>query len=310
MFDWAFDARIRMAAFEWLGNQTSRHGDVLPRTLLAEGFRIDGVRVPLLGPQGIFKPQVMSEVPLSITTAPLGPYDDSFGADGLLRYRYRGADINHADNRGLRSTMERRLPLVYIHGILPGKYLVTWPVYVVGDDPRNLVFSIAFDDAQHLGLPSENPQHIVNEEVDFARRAYITTAVRVRLHQRAFRERVLAAYQVQCAFCRLRHQELLDAAHIIPDVEPAGEPLIRNGLSLCTLHHAAFDRYFIGIRPDFTLEVREDLRHEKDGPTLVHAIQGLHDSRIILPRRVDYRPGVELLEQRYERFRQAQSRMD
>ena len=190
-----------MAAFECPGEQTSRHGDVLPRTILAEGFRIDGV------------------------------YDDSFGADGLLlRYRYRGTDINHADNRGLRSAMERRLPLVYIHGLLPGKYLVTWPVYVVGDDPRNLVFSIAFDDAQHLGLPSENPQPMVNEEVDFARRAYITTAVRVRLHQRAFRERVLAAYEVQCAFCRLRHQELLDAAHIIPDVEPAGEPLVRNGL--------------------------------------------------------------------------------
>jgi putative restriction endonuclease len=82
---------------------------------------------------------------------------------------------------------------------------------------------------------------------------------------------------VQCAFCRLRHEELLDAAHIIPDVEPAGEPLIRNGLSLCILHHAAYDRYFIGIRPDFTLEVREDIRHEEDGPTLLHAIQGLHD---------------------------------
>ena len=155
------------------------------------------------------------------------------------------------------------------------------------------------DDSQHLGSLIENTQQLVGEEADSARRAYITAAVRVRLHQRSFRERVLAAYQVQCAFCRLRHEELLDAAHIIPDVEPAGEPLVRNGLSLCTLHHAAFDRYFIGIRPDFTLEVREDLRREKDGPTLVHAIQALHGSRIILPRRVDYRPVVELLEQRY-----------
>jgi putative restriction endonuclease len=309
VFDSALDTRIRMAAFAWLAEQTSRYGDVLPRTVLAEGFRIDGVRVPLLGPQGIFKPQVLSQVPLSITTAPLGPYDDSFGSDGLLRYRYRGTDINHADNRGLRSAMESRLPLVYIHGILPGKYLVTWPVYVVGDEPQNLVFKIAVDDAQHLGLPTEGAQQMLNEEADVARRAYITTAVRVRLHQRAFRERVLAAYQVQCAFCRLRHEELLDAAHIIPDVEPTGEPLIRNGLSLCTLHHAAFDRYFIGIRPDFTLEVREDLRHEQDGPTLLHAIQGLHDSRIVLPRRVDHRPAVELLEQRYERFREAQSRV-
>ena len=42
------------------------HGEVLPRTLLAEGFVVDGVRVPLLGPQGIFKPRIMTEAPLSV----------------------------------------------------------------------------------------------------------------------------------------------------------------------------------------------------------------------------------------------------
>jgi len=306
MFDSALDARIRAAAFAWLGEQISLHGDVLPRTLLAEGFRFDGVRVPLVGPQGIFKPQVMSEVPLSITTAPHGPYDDSFGTDGLLRYRYRGTDPNHTDNRGLRTAMECRLPLVYIHGVVPGKYLVTWPVFIVGDDPANLVFTVAVDDAEHLGLPTATgAQAVLGEDMDVARRSYVTAAVKVRLHQRAFRERVLEAYQRQCAFCRLRYEELLDAAHIIPDAEPGGEPLIRNGLSLCTLHHAAFDRYFIGLRPDYTIEIREDLRREPDGPTLVHAIQALHGSRIVLPRRVDHRPSAELLKLRYERFRQA-----
>src|SRR5215468_331134 len=138
MFDSALDARIRAAAFAWLGEQISLHGDVLPRTLLAEGFRFDGVRVPLVGPQGIFKPQIMSEVPLSITTAPHGPYDDSFRPDGLLRYGYRGTDPDHVDNRGLRFAMERRLPLPYIHGVVPGKYLVTWPVFVVEDNPEGL----------------------------------------------------------------------------------------------------------------------------------------------------------------------------
>jgi putative restriction endonuclease len=202
--------------------------------------------------------------------------------------------------------MERRLPLVYIHGVVPGKYLVTWPVFVVEDDPENLTFSVAVDDARHLGL-SDNPalQMGVREDADTARRTYITAAVRVRLHQRAFRERVLEAYRRQCAFCRLRHEELLDAAHIIPDSEPGGEPVVHNGLSLCTLHHAAFDRYFIGLRPDFTLEVREDLRRERDGPTLLHAIQGLHDRRIELPRRAEYRPARDLLEIRYQRFREA-----
>ena len=71
---------------------------------------------------------------------------------------------------------------------------------------------------------------------------YITTLVQRRLHQQAFRERVLLAYREACSICRLRHRELLDAAHILPDRHPLGEPLVSNGLALCTLHHAAFDR--------------------------------------------------------------------
>jgi putative restriction endonuclease len=301
VFDPRRDSGVRAAAFAWLADQVARHGDVLSRALLAEGFLVDGIRVPLVGPQGIFKPRVM-EVPLSITTAPHGPYHDSFGPNGLLRYRYRGSDPDHTDNRGLRFAMERRLPLVYLHGVVPGKYLVTWPGFVVEDDPGNLTFSVAVDDTEHLGLAIETD---TGEDTGAARRAYVTAAVRVRLHQRAFRERVLEAYHRQCAFCRLRHEKLLDAAHIVPDPDPGGEPVVPNGLALCTLHHAAFDRYFIGLRPDFIIEVREDLLREHDGPTLVHAIQALHLSRIFLPRRMEYRPARELLQERYERFRQA-----
>lgn len=306
MFDAAWDAQVRAAAFEWLTDQVARYGDVLPRAGLAEGFLLDGERVPLVGPQGIFKPRILRGAPLSITTAPAGPYDDSFGPDGLLRYRYRGTDPQHPDNRGLRLAMERQLPLVYFHGIVPGKYVAAWPVFVVGDDPAGLAFTVAVDDAAYIG------RHVAidreaNEDTVAARRAYIAAAVRVRLHQRSFRERVLAAYQRQCAFCRLRHEELLDAAHIVPDREPAGEPLVRNGLALCTLHHAAFDRSFLGLRPDYVLEVRADILRERDGPTLVHALQGLHGARIIIPRPPDLRPSPELVEIRYRRFREGRS---
>lgn len=95
------------------------------------------------------------------------------------------------------------------------------------------------------------------------------------------------------------------SAHIVPDAEPQGEPRVRNGLSLCRLHHAAFDRHFLGVRPDYVIEVREDILEEHDGPTLVHAIQALHGSRIILPERAGLRPAVDLLELRYDRFRHA-----
>jgi putative restriction endonuclease len=305
MFDRTQDARVRGAAFEWLSGQVAIHGDVLQRSILAQGFILDGNRIPLVGPQGIFKPRVLSEAPLSITTAPEGPYDDAFGTDGLLRYRYRGTNRDHPDNRGLRFAMERRLPLIYFHGIVPGKYVATWPVFVVKDNPADLFFSVAVDDATHVGLSADQDQSngLVSED-SMARRVYITAAVRQRLHQRAFRERVLDAYRHQCSFCRLRHEELLDAAHIIGDTEPKGEPLVRNGLSLCKLHHAAFDRHFLGLRPDYVLEVRPDILRERDGPTLVHAIQALHGASITLPRKSVQQPSRELLEIRYERFRQ------
>jgi len=145
----------------------------------------------------------------------------------------------------------------------------------------------------------------VSEDPDSVRRSYVTGVVRVRLHQRVFRERVLEAYQRQCAFCRLRHEELLDAAHIVPDSEPGGEPVVRNGLALCTLHHSAFDRQFLGLRPDYVLEVRPDILREHAGPTLVHAIQALHGQQILLPRAEALRPDRELLAMRYEKFREA-----
>src|SRR5437667_7053053 len=48
----------------------------------------------------------------------------------------------------------------------------------------------------------------------------------------AFRERALMAYRQSCAICRLRHKELLDSAHILPDLHPLSEPVVSNGLSL------------------------------------------------------------------------------
>ena len=298
-FDRTYDARIRAAAFEWLSRRVSMHGEVLSRDMLAAGFELDERRIRLVGPQGIFKPAVL-EVPLSITTAPNGPYDDAFGYDNLLRYRYRGTEPQHRDNVGLRFAMQQNLPLAYFHGLVPGKYLAMWPVYVVGDQPEYLAFSIAVDDADQVDVFSEARQ--TTGAIADIRREYVTTTAMRRLHQSAFRERVLRAYRHQCAFCRLRHGELLDAAHIIPDKEPEGQPIVSNGLSLCRLHHATFDRFFVGVRPDGIIEVRSDILEEFDGPTLRHAIQGLHDQPIAVPRKPAERPSVDLLAKRYERF--------
>ena len=301
-FDHRQDAVLRAAAFDWLGRVVSLHGEVLPYTLLKQGFEFQGDRIKVVGPQGIFQPARWG-APLSVTTSPNGPYDDAFDPSGRLRYRFRGNDPTHRDNQSLVFAKDNRLPLVYFHGILTGRYLPIWPVYVVQDLPEALTFLIEVDDAANLSVLANPP----DDQVAEGRRQYVTTLARRRVHQTAFRERVLRAYRHQCAVCRLRHHELLEAAHIIPDPEPDGEPLVNNGLSLCRLHHAAFDRFFLGVRPDHVIEVRPDVLEESDGPTLRHAIQGLHGKRIALPRRRDERPTVHRLEERYGRFLAAAS---
>lgn len=274
------DLRIRMAAFQWLAEQTRIHGeDVLPRTLLQQGFTYDGERVPLLGPQGIFKPRIM-ELPLSITTTADSPYTDAFDQGEILHYRYRGEDPQHRDNVGLRRAMQEHRPLVYFFGLVKSQYLAVWPVYVIGDHPAALTFQVVAEEMNRVVLQPEQFVHTVRED---ARRQYLTAEVRVRLHQRSFRERVLEAYHSQCALCRLRHRELLDAAHIIPDVHPEGMPMVRNGLALCKLHHAAFDSYLLTITPEYVVHIREDILQEEDGPVLQHALKGLENTRILLP---------------------------
>lgn len=291
---------VRRAAFDWLSEQVELHGDVLPRDALAQGFTFDGHRVPLVGPQGIFKPRIMA-LPLSITTVANGPYADSFGPNGLLSYKYRGTDPSHRDNVGLRESMAQRVPLVYLHGLVPGKYLAFWPVFVVGDDVSTLTFNVAVDDELSLSRSAQVGVASSDTETEI-RRGYVTTVARRRIHQRAFRERVIDAYRRQCALCRLRHQELLDAAHIVADSDPEGEPVVTNGIALCKLHHAAFDAYFISVRPDYLIEVRRDVLLEEDGPMLRHGLQGMHEQRIQLPGRVNRRPNQEFLERRHKRF--------
>jgi putative restriction endonuclease len=293
------DIDIRRAAFAWLAEQIELHGQVLSRELLSAGFLHNEERIPLVSPQGIFKPRQMT-LPLSITTVAEGPYKDAFGPS-FLRYQYRGADPNHRDNAGLRELIRRREPLIYFHALSKGKYLAVWPVFVVGDDPTSLTFSVAVDVAW---APKANVDrsHLAEDAIAEIRRGYITAVVKRRIHQAAFRERVIDAYREQCALCCLKHDELLDAAHILPDADPDGEPVVPNGIALCKLHHAAFDRFFLSVRPDYTIEVRRDVLGETDGPMLRHGLQGMHGQRIQLPISMALRPSHELLKQRHQRF--------
>ncbi len=296
------DLQIRLAAFRWLTDQTEILGDVLPRAMLQQGFEFQGKRVPLVSPQGIFKPRIMN-LPLTISTTPRGPYADDYAEGRYLSYKYRGTDPNHPDNVGLRELWRMGWPLIYFYGIVPGRYLVIFPVYIVGDDPSSLSFQVAVDDLGALKLDASDALQV--SEVDDGRRQYVTATIKARLHQRSFREKVLDAYRSQCSFCRLRHRELLDAAHIIPDAAEEGKPVVTNGMALCKLHHSAFDSFMLGVTPDYIIQVRQDILREDDGPILKHGLQRLEGLKIQLPSDSKQWPSKDALAWKFEKFLQA-----
>jgi putative restriction endonuclease len=298
--------QIRIAAFQWLKEQTNIYGEVLPRVLLEKGFDYCGQRVTLVGPSGIWKPRMFERIPLSLTTTYDGPYEDSFTKDGFLNYRYRGSDPLQRDNVGLREAMKKQIPLIYFHSIVKGKYLAVWPVYIIQDNPKSLLFTVAADELSSVeNFLHKSPNDVMADDGEYAKRNYITATVKTRLHQKSFRERVLQAYKEQCTFCKLKHTQLLDAAHIISDGEMFGDPIVVNGLSLCKIHHAAFDANIIGVTPDYLIKVREDILLESDGPMLKHGIQELQNQKLILPNHKNLWPDRDRLSIRYDKFRQA-----
>ena len=70
-----------------------------------------------------------------------GPAPRQFRRSGTA-----GTDPNHADNVGVWQCWMRNIPLFYFYGLMPGKYLTTWPGFIRGDDPRGLQFSVAVDE--------------------------------------------------------------------------------------------------------------------------------------------------------------------
>jgi putative restriction endonuclease len=222
------------------------------------------------------------------------PYADAEGSDGLQRYKYRGEDPMHPENRALRRAYQDGLPLIWFVGVAEGIYQPIYPVWIVADELEKLQFVLALDEGQRLVAPGA----ALSEEM----KRYVERINRVRLHQPMFRARVLAAYQSRCTVCQLRHSELLDAAHIIPDSKPHGAPVVPNGLAMCKIHHAAFDNDIMGVRPDLTVHIRQDVLEEIDGPMLRHGLQGMHNASLSAPRARDAKPRTEWLEERYAEF--------
>lgn len=296
------DTRLRETAMDWLKIRTNDGLESISSTDLLD-FRFDGEPFRLMDPQrGIRKPKELAAA-LSIRTVyrPDGakrPYEDEMGDDGLLRYKWRGEDLDHPENRALRSAMELGLPLIWFFGVGVAMYQPIFPVYLLAEEPERHQFVIipgAIRGLVDVTSPAESQL-----------RRYVMAESKRRLHQPVFRATVMRAYETRCAVCSLAHGQLLDAAHIVPDSDEAGIPTVRNGLAMCKIHHAAYDAHIMGVSPDYVVKIRADLLDEIDGPMLQYGLKERHDQKLmVLPSVRAQRPDRDLLSISYERFRSA-----
>ena len=299
------DRAIRQAAFAHCAKLSRAHGGAVPWRAIEAGFDFEGKQVYLAGKaRGIHRPRQMQRGVLSIkTTQPrkgrVARYDDSISDDGYFSYAFQGEDPDNRDNTALRETFEDRSPLIYFYALAPGLYQILYPCYLVAWDSQALRCTVAV--GSPFELTRSNDTERITESID---RRYTTIEAKVRLHQAAFRELVLNAYDRRCTISSLPIPDLLEAAHIIPDHDQRGRPEVSNGLCLSTLHHTAYDRNLLGIDPDGIVHIAEAVLAQHDGPTLEQAIKEYHGRRIHLPRHAQDQPNRDYLAERFEMFGQ------
>lgn len=295
------DDDIRSSCFASLDVLCAKHGPELPyKGALDQGFAFRGRKIPFLNFQkGIYKAAAQSgPAALSVNTSYKSPYDDQETHDGFI-YAYRAGDIDQPDNRALRAAFQLQVPIIYFVGTRPGWYRPEWPVFITGDDP--IARAVTLTPGRMVGPYDEREPLLPDDPIE---RRYAVRETRVRLHQTRFRARVLPAYANQCAICRLKETRLLDAAHIVGDIEERGLPVVSNGLSLCTIHHRAFDEDLLGISPDYEVRITPRLLEEDDGPML-DLLKKAHATAIQVPKRKAMQPDRELLAVRFDAFRAA-----
>lgn len=292
--DLRIDFSFRAAVADRLTRLADLRGGYLSLADLGALDMGDGslLRVTDAGGGGIWNPQDQVAT-LSIVTSVDGPYADRELEGGFLKYSYQSGPVG-GKNVKLRRAMELDLPVIRFHKVAPNAYVPIYPVYVVADDPAAREFTLTLEPGLRV-LSSDAPASEIEKK-------YAERVVRQRVHQPAFRAQVLAAYQSQCAVCVLKKAPLLDAAHIIGDREDRGDAVVPNGMSLCKIHHAAYDENLLGISPDYAVVINAGLLDERDGPMLLHGLQEMHGRTIFVPPRKRDRPDPDRLQTRFEQF--------
>lgn len=162
---------------------------------------------------------------------------------------------------------------------------------------------------KYLSDKMDEIQKIISEEqqiggfskelLDYAQQDFSTELVEPiesekKIREPGFRRTIMRIYDYTCAVCELQiltlnGESVTEAAHIIP-FRRSNNDDVRNGISLCKLHHWAFDRYLFSVDASYKVLV-SDLMTEQ-GPT-EWKLATLNGKDILLPERAELYPAQE-----------------
>lgn len=113
-------------------------------------------------------------------------------------------------------------------------------------------------DAEFLELVQESDNSNTDDytgEITLDREKFTITHTRY-IRDPRFKDNVNNAYGHKCAICGIQ-LELVEAAHIVPHSHEFGTDEVNNGITLCSLHHKAYDRSLIYFDDEFNILINE-----------------------------------------------------
>jgi putative restriction endonuclease len=144
--------------------------------------------------------------------------------------------------------------------------------------------------------------HDINEElideISEPRRETVYSVTK-KIRSSTFSYKVLSAYNYSCAFCNLQ-MKLIEAAHILPIGIEGSVDETYNGISLCVLHHRAYDKALIMFDEKYDIKYNkekfEELKEIGHDRGIDKFIKNLRE-KILLPYDIKSRPHVKFIRQ-------------
>lgn len=286
------DLQLRLAAVDHCRRLQETWGDAVPASELTAGFPFGRTLIHLVAwGRGIFKPQQLSDGPLTLVSSLASRYTDERLDGNTLLYAFASAPSDSWANDGLERLQHSGRPLIFLKQVKPKpnpEYLLFAPIFVTGVNRSLRKFRIGL-------TPKEIEPTSEPTITGIVEKAYRRSEVQIRLHQAHFRLNVLRAYRDRCCVCDLRERRLLDAAHITSDGDIHGDPVVPNGLSMCPSHHRAFDRHLFEVDSDYRVNVDPERLESPATEATKNLLWRFHGRQIILPREKHLHPDPDRL---------------